>query len=202
MAKYSEDHKRATREAILKHAAERFRREGIAAVGVRPLMADAGLTHGGFYSHFGSRADLVAETLEYASASTHAYFEKAVADCPDDKKLETIVRRYLRPIHRDHMGLGCSISALSPEIARESEATRLRLTPRNLGLVRLITENLPAGGDADERSERASVVFGAMLGTLQLMRIETDPEIAARLAKAGCEAALRIASAPWRSPAA
>lgn len=200
MAKYGKDHKQATREAILKHASERFRREGIAAVGVRPLMADAGLTHGGFYAHFESRADLVAATLDYAAASTLDYFQAAIAEVPAERKLETIVRTYLRRIHRDHMALGCSVSALAPEIARENAATRDRLSARNMGLVRLIAEHLPAGGDAEERIERASLLFATMLGTLQLMRIEPDAEIAAQLTRAGREATLHLAAKPWRSP--
>ena len=199
MAKYSEDHKRATREAILKQASERFRRDGIAAVGVRPLMADAGLTHGGFYAHFGSRSELVAETLDYAAASTLEFFRTAIANSPPERKLETIIRTYLRPVHRDHMALGCSVSALGPEIAREAEATRAQLAARHMGLVQLIAEHLPAGGDAAARIERASIVFATMLGTLQLMRIETDADIAAQLAKAGREAALLVAAAAWPS---
>ncbi len=59
MARYKGDQKQISREEILKRAAERFRRDGVAAVGVRPLMADAGLTHGGFYAHFASREDLI-----------------------------------------------------------------------------------------------------------------------------------------------
>jgi TetR/AcrR family transcriptional repressor of nem operon len=99
VAKYSEDHKRDARgDPQTRRGAIPPRRDR--GGGCTPADGRRRPHHGGFYSHFGSRAELVAETLEYASASTHAYFEKAVADCPDDKKLETIVRRYLRPIHR------------------------------------------------------------------------------------------------------
>lgn len=201
MAKYSDERMREAREAILKHASARFRRDGIAAVGVRPLMADAGLTHGGFYVHFSSRADLVAAALDYAAETTLDYFRAALDGAPGKDKLETLVRTYLRPVHCDHMEMGCAASALAPEIARESEETRARFSARNQGLIRLIADHLPAGGVPDERSERASILFAAMLGTLQLMRIETDAQAAARLACAGREAAMSLAHAPWRGTA-
>ena len=201
MAKYSEDRKREAREDILKHAAERFRRDGIAAVGVRPLMADAGLTHGGFYAHFGSRSELIAAALEYAAGTTLDYFHAAIARVPDDEKLAKLVATYLRPVHRDHMELGCTVSALAPEIARESDETRERFSASNEGLINLIAEHLPHGGRDEERLERARILFASMLGVLQLMRIETDPATAASLARAGRTAAMQLAHAPWREDA-
>ena len=189
--------KQETREAILKHAAGRFRRDGIAAVGVRSLMAEAGLTHGGFYSHFASRADLVAATLGYAAQDTLGYFHAAIAAAPEDGKLEALLRAYLRPLHRDHPAFGCAVSALAPEIAREDVPTRGRFAARNQPIVHLIADHLPAGGSGEERIARASLVFAAMVGILQIMRIETDAAAAARLARAGRAAARDIAMAAW-----
>ncbi|HEY8616411.1 TetR/AcrR family transcriptional regulator [Phenylobacterium sp.] len=197
MARHKDDRKQASREAILKRAAERFRREGIAAVGVRPLMADAGLTHGGFYAHFASRDDLVAATLEYASEATLGYFREALATAPEGQKLERLISTYLRPLHREHMGLGCAVSALGPEIARQDPETRQRFDVRRRGLVALLAEHLPEGGQPEARLDRASIVFATMMGTLQLMRIETDPAVVERLVAAGRQAALRLATQPW-----
>src|SRR5258708_8035364 len=50
-----------TRRRIVKAAAAEFRRNGIHATGLCELMATAGLTHGGFYRHFDSKDQLVAE---------------------------------------------------------------------------------------------------------------------------------------------
>ncbi len=197
MARYKEDQKRASREAILQRASERFRREGIAAVGVRPLMADAGLTHGGFYAHFASREDLVGAALEYAAEATLDHFREALAEAPEGQKLERLISTYLRPLHRDHMGLGCAVAALAPEIARQDASTRRRFDVRRRGIVALIAEHLPPGGDADARLDRASTVFATLMGTLQLVRIETDAAVVERLVAAGREAALLLARRPW-----
>lgn len=197
MARYKEGHKQAARDAILKNAAERFRRDGIAAVGVRALMADAGLTHGGFYAHFPSRADLVAAAAECAAESTIGYFESVLAAAPADRKLETLIATYLRARHRSHMDVGCAAAALAPEIARESVETRARFAAQTDRLIQLIADLLPLGGDPEGRTTRASAVFATMMGVLQLMRIETDDAAAERLMREGREAALSLATRPW-----
>ncbi len=197
MARYSRDHKRAAREAILKNAAERFRRDGIAAVGVRALMAEAGLTHGAFYAHFPSRTDLVAAAIETAAQSTLGYFEAVLAAAPADRQLETLIATYLRPRHRDHLALGCAAAALAPEIAREPAATRDRFAAQTGRLVHLIADHLPPGGTPDQRKARAMTVFATMMGVLQLMRIETDAAAVDRLVREGRDSALSLATRPW-----
>jgi TetR/AcrR family transcriptional regulator, transcriptional repressor for nem operon len=64
--RYAKGHKDHSRERILKAAARKFRRQGIAATGMTGIMAKAGLTNGGFYSHFRSKNDLVRQGLERA----------------------------------------------------------------------------------------------------------------------------------------
>ena len=64
MARYSTDHKEKTRAAIVDAAAERIRSGGFDALGVASIMAEAGLTHGGFYAHFSSRDALLAALHE------------------------------------------------------------------------------------------------------------------------------------------
>jgi hypothetical protein len=49
---------------LVKVAATRIREAGVDGVGVADLMKAAGLTHGGFYLHFTSRDELVAEAIE------------------------------------------------------------------------------------------------------------------------------------------
>ena len=63
MARYSTDHKEKTRAAIVDAAAERIRSGGFDALGVASIMAEAGLTHGGFYAHFPSRDALLAAAV-------------------------------------------------------------------------------------------------------------------------------------------
>src|SRR4029453_10222509 len=62
--RYSPEHKRQTRERIVRAAARRFRTRGNEGAGIGDLMRDLRLTHGGFYRHFESKEDLFAEAFE------------------------------------------------------------------------------------------------------------------------------------------
>jgi len=79
--RYGSDHKQETRRKILDIAGKRIRREGVEAVGVASLMADCGLTHGGFYAHFKSKDELAAAALDHglceSSDRIFAFAERA-----------------------------------------------------------------------------------------------------------------------------
>jgi TetR/AcrR family transcriptional regulator, transcriptional repressor for nem operon len=49
------------RERIIETASRMFREEGFDSAGIDAIMSAAGLTHGGFYGHFGSRDEFAAE---------------------------------------------------------------------------------------------------------------------------------------------
>src|SRR5258707_11958432 len=60
------------RRAIVAAATRLFRERGVEAVGLNELTKHAGFTQGGFYNHFKSKADLVAEVLASAMAEGNA----------------------------------------------------------------------------------------------------------------------------------
>ena len=63
MVRYAADHKAKTHAAIVEAAALRIAAGGFEAAGVASIMAEAGLTHGGFYAHFKSRDALLAAAV-------------------------------------------------------------------------------------------------------------------------------------------
>ena len=63
MARYSPEHKEATRRRMIETAGRRFKSDGIDGSGIATLVADAGLTNGAFYGHFASKDDLVASVV-------------------------------------------------------------------------------------------------------------------------------------------
>src|SRR5258706_15635283 len=71
-----------TRERILDAAAKLFRERGFGGIGVADLMKAAGLTHGGFYGHFESKEDLMAQACEHASARSQTLFGKLAERAP------------------------------------------------------------------------------------------------------------------------
>jgi TetR/AcrR family transcriptional regulator, transcriptional repressor for nem operon len=189
--RYEKGHKDATRKHIVKVASKRFRRDGVEAVGVVGLMADAGLTHGGFYSHFASKEELVQATTVDALEGGRAQLARAAGA---DGGLEGIVRAYLRPAHRDAPARGCAFAALTSEIARRSPATRAAFTREFEAHIDLIAGCLPAG-DACASRRAAIAIFSLMMGALQLARAVADKDLSDRILESGVEAALTLADA-------
>jgi TetR/AcrR family transcriptional repressor of nem operon len=103
----------ANREHIVETASELFRERGFDGVGVSDLMAAAGFTHGGFYKHFGSKADLMAE----ASASS---LSKSLASA-ESLDVPGFIDVYVTREHRDGRGSGCTMAALCGDAARQSD---------------------------------------------------------------------------------
>ena len=100
---HSRANKRQHHEQIVGVAASRFREDGIDRVGVADLMHDAGLTHGGFYRHFESRDELVAEGVERA-LHDGGQAMAAVAESPRDP-LAAVIDAYLSTTHRDNLAI-------------------------------------------------------------------------------------------------
>lgn len=104
---------RENRERIVETASMLFRERGYDGVGVAELMATAGFTHGGFYKHFGSKADLMAE----AAASS---FAKS-AEQTSHIDMTDFLKQYLSREHRDAPGNGCTMAALCTDAGRQPD---------------------------------------------------------------------------------
>jgi len=188
--RFEKGHKAATRQKIIETAAARFRKDGIAATGIAGLMADAGLTHGGFYAHFGSKEELVREAMEAAALGSRARLERASGASPS---LEAYIRSYLRPAHRDAPEQGCFVAALGAELARHEPETRAAVSEKIEVLLARIAERLPADQSAEIRRGTAIGIFGVMSGTLQLARAVADETLSNQILESGIAAALKLA---------
>ncbi|UDL95620.1 TetR/AcrR family transcriptional regulator [Lichenihabitans sp. PAMC28606] len=192
--RYEKGRKAATKERILDVASRRFRAEGVAAVGLTGIMSEAGLTNGGFYSHFESKEDLVRETLVSALDGRELSL-RSLGQTED--ALEQAVRGYLNAEHRDSPGLGCPSAALLAEIGRQPEKTRQAYTARLNVLIDLIADKLPNPDSTGSRAT-ATAMFGLMVGTLQLARAVSEPKSSDAILEAGVQGALILAKAPPR----
>jgi TetR/AcrR family transcriptional repressor of nem operon len=188
--RFEKGHKAATRQKIIETAAARFRKDGIAATGIAGLMADAGLTHGGFYAHFGSKEELVREAMEAAAQASRTRLDRARAKISG---LEGYIGSYLRPAHRDTPEQGCFIAALGAELARHEPETRAAVTDKVAAILARIAAQLPADQSPERRMETAIGIFGVMSGTLQLARTVTDEAMSNKILHSGIAAALKIA---------
>ena len=157
--KVSKEQVRENRMRIVETASELFRERGYDGVGVAELMSAAGLTHGGFYKHFGSKADLMSEAMN--CGFVHAAENLAGVD------RDNFIEYYLSRQHRDDMAGGCVMSALGTDTARQSES---------------IKETFAAGVErqlamlSDENVSRADLIntFAHLVGALVLSRACPD----------------------------
>jgi TetR/AcrR family transcriptional repressor of nem operon len=203
--RYEKGHKESTRRRIVETAAARFRKEGIESVGVDDLMAAAGLTRGGFYSHFTSKEDLIQAAVEEASVVSRENFTKRI----DQGGLEEWIRYYLWSGHRDHPERGCIAAALGSELARRPVATRAAFSQNFARVISSIESHLKTRQPASSRRRTAIGIFATMIGALQMARAVTDPKLSEEILEAGITAAMAQAGIkrlpsrnviPWRTP--
>ena len=164
-----------TRKRIVTAAAGEFRKHGIVATGLADLMSAAGLTHGGFYKHFASKDQLVAEAC--AEAVETAICERLEAAASAGAGAAAV---YLSTGHRDNPASGCPLSAIGSELARTDEQTRTAATAGFRRLVEIMATQFGKLPPATAR-RRALVAVATMIGALTVSRIVTDRELSAEI---------------------
>jgi TetR/AcrR family transcriptional repressor of nem operon len=191
--RYGKEHKEETHKKVVEAASRRFRKDGIEATGVVDLMADVGLTHGGFYAHFSSKETLVKEAIAAASLKSRTHLEREIEKARAEGRdpLEAIVRSYLTALHRDRPDRGCSVAALGSEIARHPRKTREAFTEGLDKTMGIIASALP-DNVTTQRKEKAYAIFSTMIGALQLSRAVCDSAMSQSVIEAGIAAALQI----------
>jgi TetR/AcrR family transcriptional regulator, transcriptional repressor for nem operon len=169
-----------TRQRIISAAAAEFRRNGITDTSNSDLMAAAGLTHGGFYRHFESKDQLVAEACDAAVRSMVDTFASAAQGKSSKSRLRAAAARYLSTDHRDDPAHGCPLAALGSEIARSDQGVRSVATDGFLRLVEIIAAQYE-GIRPDLAKQRALAAASMMIGALTMSRIATDPKLSSEI---------------------
>src|SRR5271170_4331189 len=149
------------RERILRSAARLFRENGIGATGVDSITQDAGLTHGGLYSHFGSKEAIAAEAIRFALVRGKRRWQRALERNPGERALPAIVDGYLSPAHRDAPGNGCVVAALGTDIARQPRRVRQAFTKEIKEDLEFFSRLMP--DDGRRSYEDAIVAFASMI---------------------------------------
>jgi AcrR family transcriptional regulator len=175
--------KEATHERIVAAAARAIRRTGYSGTGVADIMRDAGLTHGGFYAHFGSREAMLAEAADRAGAESVATLERIAAAAPPENALQTLVRTYLSKEHLQGVESGCPMAALGSEMPRQAPEVRRAATRRIKEAIDLVARQLPGWGKPGAH-EQALATLSTMVGALVLARAVDDPKLSDALRSA------------------
>ncbi len=163
------------RERIIEVAARLFRERGFDGIGVADLMKSAGLTHGGFYGHFASKEDLMAQACARALEGSLEVLHQ-VAEHGGRNALSAIASAYLSPAHRDRPGEGCALAALGAEAARHGSPIRSAFTRGVRAALDMLTRLVPGKSERAKR-ERALATYASMIGAIVLARAVDDPEL-------------------------
>src|SRR5688572_19799257 len=114
----SRDQAEKNRQTVIDVASQLFRQHGFDGIGLKDLMAEAGLTQGAFYKQFASKDDLAAQASKRAFESISGQWSVAVESNPKNP-LSGVVARYLSMDHREQRGDGCPLAALGADAARQ-----------------------------------------------------------------------------------
>ncbi|WP_341892697.1 TetR/AcrR family transcriptional regulator [Variovorax sp. YR752] len=168
---HSQADKAHSRERILRQAADAVRDTGLESVSVGKLMRSVNLTHGGFYNHFASRSDLLAQALERAlvEGARSATAGTKPGDAP--RSYETRVKGYVSRAHRDARTSGCAIAALASDVARADTASREVMSAHLDDFVAQLANSMDRQDEGD-----AMLAVSAMVGAVLLARVQTDPK--------------------------
>ncbi|WP_417450740.1 TetR/AcrR family transcriptional regulator [Kordiimonas sp.] len=168
---YSRAQKQDNHEKIVAIAATRFREQGLDGLSVAALMQEAGLTHGGFYSHFTSRDDMVAQALAHAFSEDEGRLSRAMKR-RGGPSLQAFLEVYLSPAHRDTPGQGCTLAAVACEAARKGDAVKALFSARVEGYSERLAPELGIS------PARMVTVLSAATGALVLSRAVGDRTVA------------------------
>jgi|SRR6185312_5750202 TetR/AcrR family transcriptional regulator, transcriptional repressor for nem operon len=172
--RYEPEHKTRTRDRIVRNAARKLRAEGLSGPGVAGVMKASGLTVGGFYKHFRSKDELLAEAIARGFAESNERIFSSLQNVPPEERWKEMIRLYLSEEHCDDPSSGCPVAALAPEMARAKLGIRKRIS----GLIKERKDrwmDFMPGRTAAERERNFFIILSAMAGAVSIARILTEP---------------------------
>ncbi|MEM9502142.1 MAG: helix-turn-helix domain-containing protein [Pseudomonadota bacterium] len=194
---YSKEHKQEVRARIVEAARRLFNRHGFDNVTIDQLMAEAGLTRGGFYSHFDSKeAVFAAATASFLHGRGAIWREDAGVD-PSAGQVEMakrMVASYLSRTHLDQIEDQCPLIAYATDVARAGPQVQESYRELLDGMVSLFEHNLE--GDPAERGKRARALAAMCVGGMVIARALPGTDTAEEIRRS----ALAEATTLWIEP--
>ncbi|MEY9894311.1 TetR/AcrR family transcriptional repressor of nem operon [Catenulispora sp. MAP5-51] len=174
---HSQAEKAASRDRVLRIASRKVRAEGVTRPGVAELMQAAGLTHGGFYKHFASRDDLIAQAAAIALAEGTAKMERTGRQNKQEPR-SGLIDAYLSRRHRDAPDTGCALVTLGAAAGRDDQQLKDAYEKQVRAYLDLI-----AGFDGDDQEARAEAMLtlSALVGATLMSRAVSDSNLSDEL---------------------
>jgi TetR/AcrR family transcriptional repressor of nem operon len=184
---HSKAEKERSHRRIVKTAAARFRERGVDGIGLADLMKEADLTHGGFYGHFDSREELVAEAIECALRhGGEAVASVAGGNHPPAAALRLLVEAYLSVAHRDGLATSCAVTTMANDVARSNARARSAYT-KQVGIYLELLAKLIATDTRKSRRAKAIAALATLVGAVSMARAVNDEKLSRELLKSAAD---------------
>jgi TetR/AcrR family transcriptional regulator, transcriptional repressor for nem operon len=158
-----------THARLVAAAATRFKERGIDGISLADLMQELELTHGGFYKHFGSRDELVAEALELALRQSGETMREHLFD-GEKADIPGFVDFYLDETHRDGRAGGCAVAALAGDAPRKSAAVQAQFREQMERNLEILSAALESNAPRAEARATAMLMLSSLYGALMMAR--------------------------------
>ena len=183
---YAAGHRDRVRKKIIDSARKLFNRRGFESVSISEIMADAKMTHGGFYSYFGSKSDLYAEVLNcfFTDPEWQNCWEGVHVDLSSSDVGSQVVRAYLSRQHYEDVENSCPMVALPTDVARSGTSARRAFERVFRAMVNVLERSLV--DKQKPRKSKAQAIAALCIGGMVVARTMVDRPTADELRKS-CE---------------
>ncbi|MBW3549309.1 MAG: TetR/AcrR family transcriptional regulator [Proteobacteria bacterium] len=193
---YKADHKKQTRARIVEAARILFNRDGFDRVTIDRVMEEAGLTRGGFYSHFRSKDALYSAAVSGFLMGRGAQWRAEAGVDPsrtEPSMAVQMIEGYLSTAHLGDRDGQCPMIALPSDVARANPEVRAAYQQLLESMVGLFERNL--GDNTPEGRQRALALAALCIGGMVIARTLPDSTTAEAVRKAAHGAAMQLISA-------
>jgi TetR/AcrR family transcriptional repressor of nem operon len=184
---YTKEHKQRSREKIVDSARHLFNRRGFTGVSIDDIMADAGLTRGGFYNHFATKEELYAEVVARVLACGSDRWSEE--DTSPPAIAGAFIAAYLSQAHFEDRENSCPLMALPSDVARGGEPVKRAYRQ----VLEYMAGNLEKGLSGAESRRRALAIAALCIGGMAVARAVDDAKLAREIREAASDAALSLA---------
>ena len=197
---YSPDHKQKTRARIVECARILFNRHGYEIVSIDMVMAEAGLTRGGFYNHFKNKEELFTAAVSSFLMGRGAQWRAAAGIDPTNPAPEMasqMIAGYLSPEHLGDLDGQCPMIALPSDVARSKPEVQTAYQELLTAMVGLFETSLKERAkESNNDARRSALVLAALcVGGMVLARTLPNSELADEIRNTAHDEAQRLAHA-------
>ncbi|MEH6525126.1 MAG: TetR/AcrR family transcriptional regulator [Sneathiella sp.] len=190
---YSAEHKEKTRANIIETARVLFNRYGFQNVTIDMVMAEAGLTRGGFYNHFKNKEALFEVAVSSFLMGRGARWRSEAGIDMADLKPEMahhMIDAYLSSEHLGDLDGQCPMIALPSDVARSSPEVQNSYQKLLNAMVWLFENSIV---DNDENNRQKILSLAALcVGGMVLARTLPDSELAEEIRAASHATAIQL----------